>query len=247
MSTPSPNLFLHVGKVLRDKYGRQVGRIVSLAVSPDGQVNEVFVELENGDLFRQSVDQLSVEGDNVTLLSPTKLKADVLCNQIPLIWRKGQALSDLFNKKTIPPDMYDELHKDFEDALDQLKADAQITMNSVDKQTVKCDQQARELNSALVHLEIEREIGKINDDAYQAAIKIIQEDLERIRAEKSDLEETKRRLSNMLLGEESATLEGTEKETSPVSSAPTLQPQVPDELPEPPIVVHVKSADKSVS
>jgi len=236
---PSPNFFLLIGKPVGDEYGRQVGKIVSLAVTPNGRIDGVFVEHVDGDFSRYSKKRFRVEGDSVTLLPFAKLKVKTLCDQIPLIWRKDQALSDLFEKKKIPSDNYDVLHKNFEGVLNQLKADAQATIHNIDKQTVKCDQQIKELNSALVHLEIEREIGRIDDKNYQTSIQVIQEGLKRIHAEKDDLESMRKQLSNILLGDKPITQEETEKELPTVYPAAT-QPLVPQELPEPPHVVHVK-------
>jgi hypothetical protein len=176
-------------------------------------------------------------------LPPLKLKAKTLCQQIPLIWRKDQALNELVDKKKIPPEMFDDLHKNFEGALNQLKSDARTVMDDIDNQSAKCTKQIQELHSALINLEIEREIGRIDDESYQNALGIIQWGLKGVNAEKSDLEALKSKLSNMLLGEktvktpETPTQNETQEATTPAS--PTL--------PEPPVVVHVRNPNKQSS
>jgi len=83
-------------------------------------------------------------------------------------------------------------------------------------------------------LEIEREIGRIDESAYQTALGMIQEGLRRINDERNDLESLKSQLSNLILGD-----------------APSVQkelgkaPDSPPPLPEPPVVVHVKGTSKS--
>jgi len=176
-------------------------------------------------------------------LPPLKLRAKSLCQQIPLIWRKDQALNELVEKKKIPPEMFDDLHKSFEGALNRLKADARTVMGDIGKQITKCTKQIQELHSALINLEIEREIGRIDDESYQKALGIIQRGLKGVNAEKSDLEALKSKLSNLLLGEkavktpERPTQEEAQEATAPAS--PTL--------PEPPVVVHVKNPNKQGS
>ena len=236
MSKPS-NFFLYIGKPVKDEYGRQVGKIASFAVSPNGRVSGVFVEHGDGEFLRYPTEQINVDGEDVTLSPSIKIKVKALCDEIPLIWRKDQALSELVDKKKVPPEMFNELHKNFEGALNQLKTDAQATLDNLDKQIAKCNQQIRELNSALIHLEIEREIGRIDESAYQTAMEMIKEGFKQTNNEKNDLESMRNQLSNLLLGD-TQTPAGKETLTS---SAPSPA------LPEPPVVVHVKSATKTGS
>jgi len=238
MSTrPTSNLFLYIGKPVKDEYGRQVGKIASFAVSPNGRVNGVFVEHGDGEFLRYSNEQFKVDGEEITLFPSVKLRVKALCDEIPLIWRKDQALSELVDKKKVPSEMFTELHKNFEGALNQLKMDAQANLESIDKQATKCNAQVRELNSALINLEIEREIGRIDETAYQTASEMIQEGLRRVNSEKIDLESLRSQLSNLLLGD-----------TSPAQKeSETAKPTTSPPLPEPPVVVHVKNVSKSAA
>ena len=204
-------------------------------VSPNGHVNGVFIEHGDGEFFRYSPNQLEISDDGIVLLSGIKLKVKALCDEIPLIWRKDQALSELLEKKRVPPEMFKDLHKHFESALNQLKSDAKTTLENVDKYIAKRAQQMKELQSAMICLELEREIGKIDEESYKTAAEMIQEGLRWTSAEKSDLEATRNRLSNILLGEEPTTIVKAEAE----EEGPA--PPAPPTLPEPPVVVHVKS------
>jgi hypothetical protein len=230
---PTSNLFLYIGKPVKDEYGRQVGRIASFAVTPNGRVNGVYIEHGDGEFQNYPSDQFKMDGEEITLTPTIKIKVKALCDEIPLIWRKDQALSDLVDKKKIPSEMFSELHKNFEGALNQLKADAQTNLESIDKQIAKSNSQIRELNSALIHIEIEREIGRIDDTAYETALKMVQDGLKKVNSEKTDLESLRSQLSNLLLGDN--TLPGNEPETK--ASTPPL--------PEPPVVVHVRSTGKT--
>jgi len=232
MSTrPTSNLFLYIGKPLKDEYGRQIGKIASFSVSPNGRVNAVFVEHGDGEFQRYSSEQFKVDGDEITLQPTVKLKVKALCDEIPLIWRKDQALSDLVEKKKIPSEMFTELHKNFEGALSQLRTDAQSNLKSIDEQIIKCNSQVRDLNSALIHLEIEREIGRLDETAYGTALQIVQDGLKRAHSERTDLESLRSQLSNLLLGDTPTLDREPETARSP--------------LPEPPVVVHLKGTAKT--
>ncbi|MEM3596927.1 MAG: CdvA-like protein [Candidatus Bathyarchaeia archaeon] len=232
----NPNFFLSIGKPVKDEYGRVVGKVASFALTPSGKFDAVYIELGDGKFLKNSVEYLRFDGDNVTLISKIKLRTNVLCDQIPLIWRKDQALKELSEKKKISEELYQELHSNFDGALNQLKGEAQSLINEIDREIAKCINATRELNYALVNLEIEHEIGQIDDQSYSTAFSLIQENLRRVNTEKSDLEQMKNKLSNIVLGENlNPKLEEPAKpsvtETSP-------------ELPEPPVVVYVKEIGK---
>lgn len=259
MSESTSTLFTHLGKPVKDEYGHIIGTMASFLVTPGGRINGVFIEHGDGRITQYSSDQIKTENDEVVLFSPLKMEANNFCNQIPLLWRKTQAIKDLNEKKKIPEDMYSDLYSSFEGALNQLKTEAESTITEVEKEIEKCIQRVKELNSALINLEIEREIGQIDEESYQTAIEMVKDGLKRINAEKNDFETLKNKLSNMLLGEtqketvEEKLEERTEEkeEILPVPSSEPLDTSLPEppETPEPsgesPVVVYVKNVDQS--
>jgi len=80
----------------------------------------------------------------------------------------------------------------------------------------------------MLHLEVEHEIGEIDEKSYQT-IEMLQESLKRAEAEKGDLEAIRNKLSNMLSEKTSQT--ETEKKTPPAALM----------LPEPPVMVNVRN------
>jgi len=234
----NPNLFLSVGKPIKDEYGRVIGKVVSFAMTPNGKYDAAFVEFSGGQFSKQPMDQLKFNGSEVTFISTTKGQSSVLCDQIPLIWRKDQALRDLSDKKKISPEMYTEIHSSFESVLNQLKKDAQVLMDQISDEIATCVDEIRAMSYALLNLEIEHEIGKIDEEAYKTAFAALQENLKRTTQEKSELETAKNKLSNTMLGES----------LGPVQRSKTsidLNVEPKHELPEPPVVVYVKEIGKA--
>ncbi|MCW4052485.1 MAG: CdvA-like protein [Candidatus Bathyarchaeota archaeon] len=251
MSRSTSNLFTFLGKPVKDEYDRVVGTMASFLVTPGGRVNGVFIEHSDGSIKRYSRDQIKTHDGEAIVFSPLKMKASNFCTQIPLLWRKTQAIKDLNEQKKIPENMYDDLYSSFEGALNQLKTEAEETITEIDKQVAKCTQRVKDLNSALINLEIEREIGQIGEESYQTAIEMVKNGLARINAEKSNFEALQSQLSNMLLGETAK--ENVEEEMeqekedalpSPPSDAlDTSLPKPPESSGESPVVVYVKNAD----
>ena len=241
----NPNPFLSLGKQIKDEYGCPIGKIASFALTPSGKFDAVFIEQGDGKFSKYSMEHLKFDGADVTLISHIKSGANALCDQIPLLWRKNQALKELLEKKKISSELYEELHGNFDGALNQLKTEAQTLIEETDREIAKCTNEIKELNYALVHLEIEHEIGKIDDQSYETAFSIIQENLKRVNMKKSDLELTKNKLTNIILGETPKTMEQEKgKITAEVSKETTPSPGAP-ELPEPPVIVYVKEMGKA--
>jgi hypothetical protein len=235
MSKPSSNPLLFIGKPVKDEYGRQIGQIASFIISPNGRVDSIFVKHGDGEFSRYPSEYFRTLDDGMVLLPPLKLKVKSLCDEIPLIWRKDQALSEIMETKKFPTDMVDNFHRIFEGALNQLKVEAKSTMDEIDRETNRCDKQIKDLNSALVNLEIERGIGRLDEKSYQTSMIMIQEGLKQVSSEKTDLQTMRNTLSNMLLGEKSTIETEVRKEPTPT---PTTS------LPEPPVLVHVKTVSK---
>jgi hypothetical protein len=240
--TQNPNLFLSVGKPVKDEYGRTIGKIASFAVTPSGKFDAVFIESGDGKFVKRSSEHLKVDGSDITLLSEIKASATILCDQIPLLWRKDQALKDLSDKKKIPKELYGELHSSFDGALTQLKGEAQTLQQQIDDEIATCEEEIKALNYAIVNLEIEHAIGKMDNQTYDTSFAIITENIKRIHMEKNDLELTKNKVSNTLLGDtakmdevKSRTIEGSKGSSLSVASG----------LPEPPVVVYVKEIGKT--
>lgn len=251
--TQDSNLFISIGKQIKDEYGRTIGKATSFAVNPNGRINSIYIEQGNGKIVKCPAENLKVEDSEIILLSRVKMEATTLSDQIPLIWRKDQALNELLEKKKISPEVHEDLHKSFEGVLNQLKGEAKTLMENVDKETARCTKEIKELNYALVNLEIEHEIGEIDEQSYQTSFATIQECLKKTNTEKSELEAMKSKLSNILLGETPPlTEQETEEERTEESKAqeqvetdaltsPTPSPN----LPEPPVVVYVKEVGES--
>lgn len=234
----NPNLFLSVGKPVKDEYGRVVGKVAAFAMTPNGKFDAVFVEFSGGQFSKQPMEQMRFNGSEVTFISTAKSQSTVLCDQIPLIWRKDQALKDLSDKKKISTEMYLEIHSSFDGVLNQLKKDAQVLSEEISSEIATCDDEIRAMSYAILNLEIEHEIGKIEDEAYRTSFAMLQENLKRTTQEKNELELARTKLSNTMLGD---ALNPVQRNKATVEMI--VEPK--HELPEPPVVVYVKEIGKA--
>jgi hypothetical protein len=219
------NLFLSIGKPIKDEYGRTVGKVACFALTPSGKFDGVYIESNNGTFSKKPMDHLKFNGAEVTFTSTLKSQSSVLCDQIPLIWRKDQALKELAEKRKISPDLYQELHNNFEGVLQQLKEDANDLIDEANQEISRSDQEIKTLGYAVVNLELEHEIGQIDDEAYKSAFTLLQENLKRVNMEKTDIIDVKSKISNILLGDSQKTEQKTITEnTDPVNNEIPKEP-----------------------
>jgi len=232
------NLFLYIGKPIKNEYGRIIGKVASFALTPSGKFDAVFVEFGDGQFTKQSMESLRFIGAEVTFISKIKNQANILSDQIPLIWRKDQALKDLSDKRKIAPEICQELHNSFTNVLTQLKKDAQVIIEESTIEIERCREEISSLSYAIANLEIEHEIGKVDEENYKSAFALLQEALKRATSEKTDYELTKSKLSSVLLGDTQDTMQKTKTYAEQVNVAA-------QKLPEPPVVVYVKEVGKT--
>ena len=233
------NLFLSIGKPIKNEYGRVIGKVASFALTPSGKFDAVYVEFGDGQFTKQPMESLRFNGAEVTFISKIKNQSGSLCDQIPLIWRKDEALKDLVDKKKITSEVYQDLHISFTNVLEQLKKDAQVIIEESGIEIERCQDEITSLSYAIANLEIEHEIGKVDEENYKMAFALLQDTLRRATTEKTDYELTKSKLSSVLLGDQSSNFQKINKVyAETVTNAAT-------KLPEPPVVVYVKEIGKA--
>jgi len=232
------NLFLSIGKPIKNEYGRIIGKVASFALTPNGKFDAVYVEFGDGQFTKQPMESLRFNGAEITFISKIKNQAGTLCDHIPLIWRKDEALKDLLEKKKITPEVCQDLHTSFTSVLTQLKKDAQVIIDESVIEIERCTEEITSLSYAIANLEIEHEIGKVDEENYKSAFALLQDTLRRATTEKTDFELTKSKLSSVLLGDQSqVSLKTNKVYAEQVSNA--------SKLPEPPVVVYVKEIGKA--
>lgn len=232
------NLFLYIGKPVKNEYGKLIGKVASFAVTPSGKFDAVYVEFGDGQFTKQPMESLKFTGAEVVYISKIKNQANVLCDQIPLIWRKDQAIKDLNDKKKIAPDVYQDLHGSFTNVLAQLKKEAQIVIDEAVVEIARCQDEITSLSYAIANTEIEHEIGKVDEENYKSSFTLLQEALRRATSEKTDFELTKSKVSSVLLGETNESIQRSKTYAEQVNTAA-------QKLPEPPVVVYVKEVGKA--
>jgi hypothetical protein len=231
------NLFLYIGKPVKNEYGKIMAKVASFGLTPSGKFESVYLEFGDGQFTKHPMESLRFNGAEVIFITKIKSQASVLSDHIPLIWRKDEALKDLLDKKKITQEVFQTMHTSFSSVLTQLKKDAQVIIDESTVEIERCKEEITSLSYAIANLEIEHEIGKVDEQTYQTAFQLLQETLKRATTEKTDYELTKSKISSVLLGDSQDSIQK--------SKIYAEQVNVATKLPEPPVIVYVKEVGKT--
>lgn len=222
-------LFSVIGNNLIDEYGHEVGRIISFTTTPNSRIKEILVSGKR-DFYFYPRERIRInENGEAILLTEVKRKTNVLCQEIPLIWKKGKVLDELLRDERILPETYEEFNGQFENEKNKLKSEAEETIEDIEQLEKNCEERFRRLHLSKTHLEIEFALGKIKDDIYDLSRKALDRELDNVTNERDDLERMKKWLSNMILMEETTEEETEKKEQGEAPPTEMEQSQAVEE------------------
>jgi len=198
----SENVPLLIGKTVKDEMRNEVGNILSFIIDSPGHVSKALVRDNNGEYKCHPIDRLIVDNDTVILLSEIDKTVKTVAEKIPLLWRKKKVLDKLLNENKILPEIYESLYKEFGEALEKSKIEARSAITELDKQIASSEEAFKMLRLAKTYLEIEHEIGRVEEEAYKESLRVILNGLKSLVEKKQRLQEKRDTLSGILLGEE---------------------------------------------
>lgn len=223
-----------LGRPLQDPYGRAYGRIVGISANLKDEVTAVGVEVGNGEFVQCPGDRLSVSGENLVLLPAWKQESEVFRKEFEVVTKRLRALDELFSVGDIQKDVYEDLRKQHEDAINQLKGKRVEILETLNQRTGTLSTQLRQLQTHMAGNKMLHASGEFDDTSYKAASEAIDTGLIRAMAEKKEVDSISSYLGKL--------------ETNPV----TYQPQIitspaptPAPTPQPTnqaVVLHVREA-----
>ena len=206
---------------MKDENDRDIGRVTSFLIDSSGRIGEVLVENAHGNLDRYSVERLKVDGAAISLISHIDTRIEAIAERLPVIAKKRRVLDKLSENKVIPPEIYENLSKEFDRALKGMKKEAQSLLEDMDKKAEEQEDYVRTLQMSRTFLEIEREIGTVANEAYQRSLMSILREIKNARQRKLTLLGIKDKISGILMGEKEEAEEEPEAEPMPEPGVPT--------------------------
>ncbi len=177
-----------LGKSLQDPYGRSFGKVVGISANLKDEVTGVGIEVGNGEFVQCPGDHVAVNGDNLVLAPSWKVEAEEFRKEFDIVTRRLRALDELFSVGDIQKDVYEDLRKQHEDAINELKSKRKQILDTLSQRTGTLNTQVRQLQTHLASNKMLHASGEFDDQNYRAASDAIDTGLIRATAERKDVE-----------------------------------------------------------
>lgn len=221
-----------LGRPLLDPYGRAYGKIVGISANLKDEITAIGVEVGNGEFVQCPGYRLTASGDNLVLLPSWKQEAEEFRKEFEIVTRRLRALDELFSVGDIQRDVYEDLRKQHEDAINELKEKRQQIMDTLNQRTGVLSTQLRQMQTHMAGNKMLHASGEFDDMSYKAAAEAIDVGLVRAMAEKKEVETI-----SSYLGKLDASSPATAGTTTPAVSTPLPAPTSP---PKDVLVLHVR-------
>lgn len=177
-----------LGKPLQDPYGRVHGKLIGITANLKDEATAVGVETPNGEFAQYPGDRLWINGESITLVPAWKSDAEEFRKEFDIVTRRLRALDELFSVGDIQQDIYEDLRKQHEDGINELKEKRRTLLDTLAHRTGALNLQLRELQTYLASNKMLHASGEFDDIGYRVASDEIDVGLVRTVAERKDIE-----------------------------------------------------------
>lgn len=225
-----------LGRTLQDPYGRAFGKVVGISANLRDEVTGVGIEEGNGEFLQCPGDRVTITGDTLVLAPAWKVEAEEFRKEFDIVTRRLRALDELFSVGDIQKDVYEDLRKQHEDAINELKGKRKEIIDTLSQRTSVLNTQLRQLQTHLAGNKMLHASGEFDDMNYKQASDAIDSGLVRAMAEKKDVETIYSYLQKL----DAAQVPPAAQQPQPF--APTPQPTTTTTSPsrDPVMVLHVR-------
>ena len=177
-----------LGKPLQDPYGRIHGKLIGMTANLKDEATAVGVETQNGEFAQYPGERLWINGENLTLIPAWKSDAEEFRREFEIVTRRLRALDELFSVGDIQQDIYEDLRKQHEDGINELKQKRRGILDTLAQRIGVLNTQLRELQTYLASNKMLHASGEFDDIGYKVARDEIDLGLVRTTAERKDIE-----------------------------------------------------------
>ncbi len=186
-----------LGKPLQDPYGRAYGKVVGISANLKDEVTAVGVEVGNGEFVQCPGERLSISTDSLVMVPSWKQEAEGFRKEFEIVTRRLRALDELFSVGDIQRDVYEDLRKQHEDAINELKEKRKQLLDTLTQRNGLLSAQLKQLQTHLAGNKMLHTSGEFDDVSYKAASEAIDTGLVRAVAEKKEVESISSYLSKL--------------------------------------------------
>ena len=177
----------YLGRKVVDNYGGSIGKVVGYYSKAKNSSLIVGLELTNG-IFKAIQSSQLIDEANVFVLDENwKTKADELTQNLILNNRKVSALDKLHNSGEISSEACENLRKDYDEAIYDIKERRTAFLESLNDRSKILESKLKEIENYFVNIKVAHELGEMDDEAYRISRDALHDLLNRLQAELRDV------------------------------------------------------------
>lgn len=178
----------YVGQLIKDEYGRVVGRLVATFGNVSGDVETLEIAINDATYENVSVSRIKLTPDGPVVMSEWKVLAIEVENKLDRVKRRLRATEELFRKASIPAHAYEELKKKLDSEFRMLKEEVGKIKEVLRKRASELEDLIIRLEKDLTNMQILYMGNEISDQAYKAASELLRNNKAKALDEKRDVE-----------------------------------------------------------
>src|SRR5205814_9149753 len=157
-----------LGRTLQDPYGRTFGKVVGISANLRDEVTGVGIEVGNGEFVQCPGDRVAISGDSLVLTPSWKVEAEEFRKEFDVVTRRLKALDELFSVGDIQKDVYEDMRKQHEDAINELKSKRKSILDTLSQRSSTLNTQLRQLQTHLAGNKMFHASGEFDAQSYKA-------------------------------------------------------------------------------
>jgi len=243
MSVHTEALRKYIGKPAKDIYGRYVGYVVGLSLDPMGQLNSIGIDQGSGGFFEYHGNQVMIDNDNLIIIPTWKIECDKYREENQLTQKRFQALDDLLKNGEIPQYVYEELCKQYTEAMNRLQETHGNLINTLKGIIEDLERQSKSLERFLGNIKVQHKTGEMNDETYKVASEYLMFGITNAANEKKDILNI---LDKLVSPTETSPTSPQPVPTQPtVATQPTIEAPKPSEESQPrqPLILRLRTTE----
>jgi chromosome segregation ATPase len=216
-----------LGQVVRDEYGRSLGKLVAVFADVSGNVEAIEIAVNDYELVKVGAERIVRTPDALVILPEWKVAAIDVENRLDRVKKRMRSLEELNRKGMIPTHAYEELRKKLDAEFKKVREDSAKVRELLKTKINELDDQIIRYERAIANVYVLYMSNEVSEQSYKASMDFLRNAKSKCLDEKKDVEKHLELLSKL----------EAEPVESQVKSAPATQPKPPETAPIPVVVI----------
>lgn len=216
-----------LGQVVRDEYGRNLGKLIAVFADVSGNVEAVEISTNDYELIKVGAERLVRTPDSLIVLPEWKVAVIDVENRLDRVKRRLRSLEELNRKGMIPSHAYEEMRKKLDAEFKKVKEESAKIKDMLKARINDLEDQIIRLERDMASVYMLYMSNEISEQSYKASIDFMRNAKSKCLDEKKDVEKHIELLSKLEA-----------EQTEPIKATSATQPQLPAQQQAPiPVVI----------